>query len=39
LPITVAAVQTQLVFAGQCHWVFTQVESDERLTGLGEATL
>ena len=33
------AVRAHLTFGGWRNWVFVQVETDEGLTGLGEATL
>jgi len=35
----IAAVRTYLTFGGWRNWGFVQVETDEGLTGLGEATL
>jgi galactonate dehydratase len=35
----ITAVRTRLTFGGWRNWVFVQVETDEGLTGLGEATL
>lgn len=35
----IAVVRTHLTFGGWRNWVFVQVETDEGLTGLGEATL